>query len=182
VRAGDADAVRRDLGQQIATALVGRADVAQQHRQQVFLHLVRTQNLDRGKDDAFLVELACQAEAAGRDAADIGVMCAVGDEECGLLTAICIDWGDDGDVGQMGAARIRVVQQHHVARREGMGIQGSAHARRHRAEVDRQMLRLDDGVAASIEDGARVIAPLLDVGAVAGPHQDFAHLFGHRLE
>ena len=50
------------------------------------------------------------------DAADIGVMTAIGDEEQNVAPSRLVkDGGDDGDVRKVRAAIIRVVQRHHIA-------------------------------------------------------------------
>ncbi len=52
---------------------------------------------------------------AGADAPDIGVMAAVGHEEDGLRSALVEHGRDDGEVGQVGAASLRVISQNDVA-------------------------------------------------------------------
>ncbi len=52
---------------------------------------------------------------AGADAPDVGVMAAVSHKEDGLRSALVEHGRDDGEVGQVGAARLRVVRQDHVA-------------------------------------------------------------------
>jgi hypothetical protein len=44
------------------------------------------------------------------------------------------------------------------------------------------MGRLGDHLAPPVEDGARVIAPLLDIGGMSGPTESNPHLFGNRGE
>ena len=81
----------------------------------------------------------------------------------------------DGDVGQVGAAGERVVEH---PRRPG-GVVLADHRRDrggHRAEVDRDVLGLHDHLALGVEQRARGVAALLDVGRVRGLDQHRAHL------
>jgi hypothetical protein len=52
---------------------------------------------------------------AWADAPDVGVMAAVGHKEDRLRSALVEHGRDDGQVGQVGAARLRVVRQNNVA-------------------------------------------------------------------
>ena len=57
-------------------------------------------------------------------------------------------------------------------------VDGGPHRRRHRAEVDRDVLGLHEQVAVGGEQRGRAVGPLLDVGAEGGAAQDGAHLVG----
>src|SRR5688572_19344809 len=87
------------------------------------------------------------------------------------------DGGDEGYVGQMGPAGVRIVDGEDVAwlgvtvhyGRDGLG---------HRAEVDRDVFCLGDHAALRVEERRRAVASLLDVRRVGAPDQDGPHLLG----
>ena len=92
------------------------------------------------------------------------------------------DGGDHGDVGEVGAAEVGVVEDDDVAGLEwGEGHRGGD-ALGHGAEVDGDMRGLGDEAAVGVEDGAGVVAALLDVGRVRGAAEGDAHLVGDRGE
>jgi hypothetical protein len=72
------------------------------------------------------------------------------------------DGGDEGYVGQVGAARVGVVYGEDVA---GLGV--AAHDRSdrlgHRSEVHRDVLGLGDHLSFDVEEGGRAVAPLFYV-------------------
>ena len=83
--------------------------------------------------------------------------------------------GDQGHVGQVGAAPVGVVEDpgdpgplllaEHRGDRVG-----------HRAEVDGDVLGLHHQLAVGVEEGGRAVVALLDVGRVGGADQRRAHL------
>ena len=87
---------------------------------------------------------------------------------------------DDGDVGQVRAAVVRVVERVDVARLHPAGV--ACHHRldrlAHRAQVHRHVGRVGDEVAAGVEQRAREVEALLDVDRVRGVLQLQAHLLG----
>jgi len=85
------------------------------------------------------------------------------------------------DVGQVGAAVIRVVVDEHVARfdlRES--ADHGAHGVRHRAQMNRQIRALRDHVAVPVEDAAGVVAGDLEQRRIGGLGEDDLHLLGGR--
>jgi hypothetical protein len=60
-------------------------------------------------------EVGVWRHGAGADAPYIGVMAAVGHKEDGLRSALVEHGRDDGEVGQVGAARLRMIRQNNVA-------------------------------------------------------------------
>ena len=75
------------------------------------------------------------------------------------------DRGDDGDVRQVGAAVVRVVDRVHVA---GLHLAGASadhllDGGAHRAEMHRDVWRVGDEVAVRIEQRARKVQPLTDI-------------------
>ena len=91
---------------------------------------------------------------------------------------------DDGDVGQVRAAVIRVVQHVHVARVHGatVAVDDGADALAHAAQMHRHVRRVGDQVAGGVEQRARKVQPLLDVDRVRGVLQLQPHLFGNGHE
>ena len=140
VQAGRAGAVGGQLGAEVGAPLVGLA------------HL-RGELLDRGvveharlDHDALLVQrLGVGGHRAGDRPADVGVVGAAGGEAEQLVAG---EHGrDHGDVGQVGAARVGVVEDPGatglVVLVEHGGDRGG-----HRAEVDGDVLGLHDHLAA----------------------------------
>ena len=70
------------------------------------------------EEHALLVDGAAEGgHGAGGDAADLGVVAARGDQEAAARCPPSSNTGrDDGDIGQVGAAVVRVVDRVHVAR------------------------------------------------------------------
>ncbi len=88
---------------------------------------------------------------------------------------------DDRDVGQVGAARERVVE--HPRRAVGVVLARDGGDRvGHRAEVDGDVLGLHDELAVGVEERARGVAALLDVRGVARADQHRAHLLADRAQ
>ncbi len=88
---------------------------------------------------------------------------------------------DDGDVREVGAARVRVIEHPAhpglvVLLRDGRDRRG------HRAEVHGDVLGLHDGLTARVEQRAGRVTALLDVGAVARADEHGAHLLAGRAE
>ena len=118
------------------------------------------------------------------DAADIGVMAAGGDEEGGLGRALGREHRHDhGDVGQMGAPGIGVIECEGLARfQRRMSGQHGAHAGSHGAQMHRHVGGVGDQSAAGVEQGAGKIQPLLDVHRACGALQGRAHGLGDSHE
>ena len=108
---------------------------------------------------------------AGRDAADVGVVAARADVEEDRRRPVVVEDGrDDGDVGQVRAAVVRVVQHVHVARLHRPGVLADHGLDRlaHRAQVHGHVRRVGDQVALGVEQRAGEVEPLLDVHRVRG--------------
>ena len=80
LQAALAGAARGDLGGEVAPALVGRAGVPAEEGNDLCVHLAGAHELERRDDEALLEELRRARQGAGRHAADVGVMRAVGHE------------------------------------------------------------------------------------------------------
>ena len=105
----------------------------------------------------------------------VGVVAARRDK-CGGPRLVAIeDRDDDGDVRQMRAAAVGVVQDIGVAAADAAPVRATpacfddgADAFAHRAQVHRNVRRVGDQRSALIEHGAGKIEPLLDVDAGRG--------------
>ena len=116
----------------------------------------------------------------GRRAADVGVVGAVG-REAEQRAVVRERRRDDGDVRQVGAAAVGVVQDPCDARLVPLphhGLDGGGH----RAEVDGDVLGLHDHPAGGVEQRAGRVAALLDVGRVRRADEHGAHLLARRAQ
>jgi hypothetical protein len=89
------------------------------------------------------------------------------------------DWGDAGEIGEMGTTGKGIIEKHDVTiyKWPTMG-NGGFDAPGHGAEVDGDMGGLSDKGAVRIKQGARVIAAFLDVGRKGTPLEGSTHFFG----
>ena len=125
------------------------------------------------QDHALLVEGVREGrQARGLNPPDVGVMRARDREPEGSAR-------DESHVGQMRAARVRVVEDGDLADLEPEPHH-RGHGVGHRAEMDRDVLGLRNHPAALVEQRGRAVAPLLDVGGEGGTDQDGSHLLGDR--
>ncbi len=137
-------------------------------------------HFQRPQHHAFFCQVAgVGRHAAGTDAADLGVVRAVGGKE-ERRGAVRHEYRrDHRDVGQMRAAAIGVVGEHDVAGRQvGHVAQHAAHRLAHRAEVHRHVRRVRHQGPRAVEHRAREVEPLLHVDRERGAAQHGAHLFG----
>ena len=88
------------------------------------------------------------------------------------------DGGDEGDVVEVGAAEVGVVEGDDVAGVELEALEGGGDGSGHGAEVDGDVGGLRDHVAVGVKEGAGVVLALLDVGGEAGAAEGDAHLLG----
>ncbi len=142
--------MRRELRPQVAAALVRVAHVGEHQRQ----HLVVQAD---GRDDQPLLEELARlgGEARRLHPAHVRVVRARDGEAAR-------DTRDEGDVGEVRAAGVRVVDREDLARRRVAGHHRGDRLG-HRAEVHGDVLGLRDHPARIVEDGGRAVAALLDV-------------------
>ena len=159
----------RELRPEVAASLLGVPHLRDQRVERFVVESGR-------RDDDPLVRQCARVgrHASGLDAADVCVVRAR-DGEAERRA------GDEGHVGEVRAAGVRVVEHEHVA---GRGV--VAHHRgdrvRHRPQVDGDVLGLGDHPATLVEDRGRAVAPLLDVGREGGADEHRAHLLGDRAQ
>ena len=143
------------------------ADRAVVHQQEVVEH------------DAFLFDgVRGGRHRARRDAADVGVVRARGDEERRFPALAEEDGAHDRDVRQVRPAGVWRVQHPGPPGTQLARIRrdDGAHARAHRAEVDRHVRGIRDERARAVEEGAGKIETLADVDRDGRGLQHGAHL------
>ena len=115
-----------------------------------------------------------------RDAAHIRVVPTAADIERGLGAVIDVHRRDHGDVRQMRAAVVRVVEHEDIAALHAVAVARNHRldALAHRSQMHRHVRRVGDQLALAVEQGAAEIEPLLDVHRVRGVLQLQTHLLG----
>ena len=174
----------------------GVRELRQKRATTSWLTLAGADELERRDDEALLEELGRAGEGAGGHAADVGVVGAVGDEAdeglaaaaAGVHPSISLrtngtlrrreDGGDEGDVVEVRAAEVGVVEGDDVAGGEVEALEGGGDGSGHGAEVDGDVGGLRDHVAVGVKEGAGVVLALLDVRGEAGAAEGDAHLLG----
>ena len=91
------------------------------------------------------------------------------------------DRRDDGDVRQVRAAVVRVIQGKHIAGLHLAGVVADhgLDALAHRAQMHRHVRRVGNQMPLCVEQGTRKIQPLFDVHRVSRVLQLQAHLFSN---
>ena len=140
---------RRDLRHEVAREGVGEPHVAPEETEQVLVERPRAEELRRRDDDALLEQLRGVGGDAARGAAAHVLVVAHGAGE-GHRAPLGEHRHGQGDVGKMGAAVVRIVQEEGVAvlhgrRREGLHQPLGRELQR--AEVDGDGGGLRDGLA-----------------------------------
>jgi len=116
-----ADMAGSDLRCEVAFALARRAHVGENQVEHLAIDYAGAHNAHWRDSDSFLIDFFGRTHRSRVPAADIGVMSAIGDVEVGPGRTVEKDGQDHGDVGQVGPARIGVVEYGNVAGREGDG-------------------------------------------------------------
>ena len=155
-----ADPVGGGLGAQVGEALAREAHLRGE--------LLQGAGIGAGRRDhhALLLERGrARRHAAGGRPADVGVVGAAGGEADHLARGE--DGRDQGDVGQVGAALVGVVEDPRVAWAL-LQLEYGGDRVRHRAEVDGDVLGLHDQLSGGVKERGRAVVALLDVGRVGG--------------
>ena len=179
-----ADRAGGDLRVDVAHQHVRHAHVLPQHRDQRVVQRVAATELQQRDANAFLEDLGgVGRRGARRHAADVLVMrhrradrdhASVGEHR-----------HHDGDVRQMRAAEIGVVEDPDVAlahRLERHVVQQPSHHRRQRAEMHRDGERLRQCLALQREQAGRGVQAFLHDGGEGAAHQRELHLVGDAVE
>ena len=134
---------------------------------------------------AFLVDPGAEGRHGTRgDAADLGVMPAGGHEEQDVLPIVIKHRGDHGDVGQVRAAVVGVVEHVDIAGLHAPAVTAQHHfdALAHGAQVHRHVRGVRDELPRRVEDRTGEVEAFLDVDRVRGALQPHTHLLGHGHE
>jgi hypothetical protein len=178
-----ADRVGGPLRRKVAPPLLGGAYVAEEGVEERVVARAAVDQLDGRNDGALLYQFGGEGERAGRHAADVGVVGPARHEKRGRVCGSNEHGRDHGHVRQVRAARVRVVQDYHVAL--GPGVHGGprrVYARGHGAQVDGDVGGLRHEGPGPVEHRAGEVEPLFDVGRVAGAPERHAHLVGHTFK
>ncbi len=182
-----ADGVCRELRLKIADALGRRAHRRQNPRhQRLVAHALPIQQR-RLDAQAFLVDVPRQRHRSRRLPADVGVMGAIGgvaDELWrGRTGCTGVDRRNNRDVGKVGPAGIGIVHDRDIA--IGQIADSGSHGgdgRGHGSQVNRNVRRLRQQHAGSVEDRAGKVPPLLDVRRERDTLKRDPHLLGGGFE
>ena len=185
-----------EIGEIVFRATGGMARPGQQRAHARIVDATVAHQPHRFQQHALLLEAArVGRQRAGRDAADIGVVPAAGDEE--VRTALgrgpcCplprLPLGKEhrshhGDVRQVRAPGERVIGHDRVPRLQiRKALEHRTHRFAHGAQVHRNVWSIGHQPASPIEDRARVVQALLDVRGHRRVAKHDSHLLRHRHE
>ena len=173
-----------ERGVEVALAFLGDPHVGHEQGHRGAVDLPPLEDLDRRDPHPLLVDVGREARVAPRHhAADVHP---VGpnrgeDEDVPVLVEDGVDQGHDV---QVGAAPVRVVQQHDVARVEVVGevLEHAAHPPRQGEHVPRMVPGLRDHLSARPEERAREVVEFVDHGRERGADDGRPHLAHDRDE
>ncbi len=159
------------------------AHIGRDHLEDVAAHLAAIIKPQRGDADAFLPDVGGGGVVgAVRRAADIALMGAVDRPEARPLAGE--HRHEDGQIGEMVAAVIGVVEQKDVARVNIVGKKLGHRLGRvgQCADMDRHMLGLGDQPAVEAADRGRKVAARIEDLRIRCAQHGLAHLFDDRQE
>ncbi len=192
----DAQLVGSHLGLQVGQQLVGVAHGPGAGRQALPPGgLIPAARLHEGhvvEQQALLGDRAAEGRHRARaDAPHVGMVTAAGHEQHRrrrTASARRKHRRDRRDVGQVGAAVVGVVAEHHIPRGQGRPLTASDRRQQggdtvaHRTQMHGDVGRVGHQGAAAVEHGAGEVEPLADVHRAGALLQPRTHLFGHRHE
>ena len=168
----------------VAHHRVGNAHVLPDDRDQRVVHHAGIAQLQRRQAQAFLVDFRrVGRHRAGRHAAHVLVVRHRGAE--GDQPALVHDRLHHGDVGQMRAAGVGIVEQEGVVRMHALGgksVDDLAQHRDQRRQVDRDGAGLRQGLSVKSEQTGRRIQSFLDDRRERAAQQRRLHLVGDAFE
>ena len=168
---------------EVAPELARMADVQDDHLEHVGAQAAFLVELERRDADALLPDLGgARVVGAVRRAADVALVRTVDRPEG---EALAIEHRHEGgEVGQMIAAVVGVVEQVDVARPDPVA-EGVVHRfcrPRQGADVDRHVLGLSDQPALGVGECGREVPARVDDLGVGGAEHRLAHLLGDRMQ
>ena len=165
-------------GGQVAPEVAGVAGVGGEHGHQVLPHCTAFGEADRRDPQPFLPDLGGRrVVAAMGGAADVALVPAHDGPE--QVPPLREDRHEGGEVRQVAAAVVRVVEQEHVARhRLRKGRRDGAHGPGHGAHVDRDVVGLGKEAAARVGERDREVPGRVEDLGVRGSQHGLAHLLG----
>ena len=167
---------------EIAAELTGVADVQRQQIEQVVAQLAGFVEFDRRDAQSFLIDLGgAGIVGAMGGAADVALMRAHDGPEQPPLAGEYRH--EDGEIGQMAAAVIGIVEQDDVARLDVLEPFLDRDRRPGQCtDVNRQMVGLCDQACIGVADRQRKIAAGIEDLRIGGAKHRLAHLFHDRTE
>ena len=98
-----------------------------------------------------------------------------------IVPVVKVGRGDQGNVGQVRPAQIRVVEDDNISRLQPLreGLQGGLDRRGHCPQMHGLVRGLGHHFGGGVEQGAGKILPFFHIGGVAGALQGNAHLLGY---
>ena len=165
---------------EVAAEFAGVADVERQEVEQIVAQLSGLVELDRRDAQAFLKDFGRGGiVGAMGGAADIALMGADDGPEQAL--AAVEHRHEGGEVGQMAAAMIGIVEQDDVARLDILeAFLDRERGPWQRADMDRDMIGLRDQAAARVADREREVAAGIEDLRIGGAKHGFAHFLHDR--
>ena len=149
------------------------------------LHYLRQQmvaahQVHRLNHHTFVIEPGRDRHRPRRSRADIRMVRAVDHERTKRLVMKyrC----DHRDIGQVGAAEKRVIEDHLVSRTPGDARDDVSHRKRHAAQVHRDVSGLRAQGTIDIEHRAGEVQAIADIGRKCGVAQDQPHFAAHGIE
>ena len=167
---------------EVAAEFAGVADVQREQIEQIVAQLSGLVELDRRNAQAFLKDLGGRRiVGAMGGAADVALMGAHDGPEQAL--AAVEHRHERGEIRQMAAAMIGIVEQDDVARLHVLEPLLDRERRPgQRADMDRDVVGLRDQAAARVADRQREIAAGIEDLRIGGAKHGFAHLLHDRTE
>ncbi len=135
------------MGGEVAFTLFRCANVGEDCGKELHIHFAGTHELDWRNANALLRDFTAGAHGTWIHSADVGVMGTVGDVEGGAGATGEEHRRDHGDVGQVRAATIRIVEQRNIAGREAEVSENSSDRHGHGTEVDGHVVAHGDELA-----------------------------------
>ncbi len=173
--AARADRRRRHLGPEVAQGFLGHADVGGNHLEDLLDQHALAVELHGRDDQPFLVDVARVGRHAARRApADVDLMAQRAGERD--IPPAVEHRPEDHDVRMMGTTDVGMVEDHHIARRQGEIRRHVARRIGQRALVRGHVIGLGDEPAGRVEQRRGAIHLLAQHHGIGRAHERRAHL------